>query len=93
MNDGSPSSSVEEVVDQVHELHAVALERRVPLPVPVGVGDDPDRLHRVRICRSSGGDGAQREERVLGAAVVRDLAVAELPVVVEEHARLATGRA
>ena len=83
----------EEVVDQVHELHTIALERRVPLPIPVRVGDDPDRLHRVRICRSSGGDGAQREEGVLGAAVVRDLAVAELPVVMEEHARLAAGRA
>ena len=40
---------VEEVVDQVHELHAVALERRVPLPVPVGVRDDADGFHRLRI--------------------------------------------
>ncbi len=31
---------VEQVVDEVHELHPVALERRVPLAVPVRVRDD-----------------------------------------------------
>ena len=31
---------LEQVVEQVHELRAVGLERGVPLPVPVGVGDD-----------------------------------------------------
>ena len=40
---------LEQVVDQVHELHPVALEGGVPLPVPVGVGDDADGSHRLRI--------------------------------------------
>ena len=33
---------VEQVVDQAHQLQPVGLERVVPLPVPVGVGDDGD---------------------------------------------------
>ena len=38
--DGSASSAGEELVEQVDQLQAERLERRVPLPVPVGVGDD-----------------------------------------------------
>jgi hypothetical protein len=34
---------VEELVDEVDELHAVHLERRVPLSIPMGVGNDADR--------------------------------------------------
>ena len=41
---------VEQVVEQVHEPQAERLERRVPLAVPVRVGDDADRGRRgVRI--------------------------------------------
>ena len=36
---------LQQVVDQVHELHPVLLEGGVPLPVPVRVGDDADRGH------------------------------------------------
>jgi len=47
-------SMVSDMVAKVHEvdeLHPVGLERGVPLPVPVGVGDDPDFLHPLRIRR------------------------------------------
>ena len=45
---------VEQVVDEVDELDPVGLERRVPLPVPVRVGDDPhlstgDLRHTARV--------------------------------------------
>ena len=47
---------VEQVVDEVDELDPVGLERRVPLPVPVRVGDDPhlltgDLRHAARVRR------------------------------------------
>ena len=41
---GIALQEIEELVDEVDELHAVGLERRVPLTVPVGVGNDGDRL-------------------------------------------------
>ena len=57
---------IEEVVDQVHELHPVALERRIPLAVPVGVGDDAHPLRHWSSLPSTGyiGLGSWRRSRV-----------------------------
>ena len=42
---------LEQIVDEVDELHPVGLERGVPLPVPMRVGDDRDISHSLRIRR------------------------------------------
>ncbi len=60
---------VEEVVDQVHQLHPVALERGVPLPVPVGVGDDPDGSHRLRIRAGHPSRSGCQEDRQVRVAL------------------------
>ena len=59
---------VEQVVDQADQLQAEGLERLVPLPVPVGVGDDgaPGRACRrsaAASARASRADGSRTRPR------------------------------
>ena len=65
---GIALEEVEQVVDEVHELDPVRLERRVPLAVPVRVGDDRDVGRARRAGRGRDSHGAQR--RVVGRAVL-----------------------
>lgn len=48
---GLGEGSVNDVVHEVDQTEAESLEGLVPLAVPVGVGDEPDRRDRLRVVR------------------------------------------